>query len=122
MAKTTSEIQAENKQRNDDIQEVIDTRNAINQKQLEGISEESAAKTQAILDQAYSSKNTESEPITFNYSQFAFCIIGMIIGLLVASVFFKIKIKKIKQECETRVNEARAALDRMLVIASKDTK
>ena len=45
---------------------------------------------------------------------------GFIIGAMSIALFFKIKINCIKADCETRVSEARAALDRMLKIASKE--
>ena len=45
---------------------------------------------------------------------------GFFLGVIVTAVFFNVKIKKIKKNCDTRLNEARSALDRMLKIAAKD--
>lgn len=45
---------------------------------------------------------------------------GFILGALFMLLFCKLKIKRIQKDCETRVNEVRAALDRMLKITAKE--
>ena len=52
MAKTTSQIIAENRERNQQIQQVIDSRNAIHQQQMAEVAEKSAATTKAVLENA----------------------------------------------------------------------
>ena len=46
--------------------------------------------------------------------------VGFVTGSVIITIYFKTKMKQLKIDCETRVNEARAALDRMLKIASKE--
>lgn len=46
--------------------------------------------------------------------------IGFLMGVIVAFLYFRIRIKKIKVECETRVNEARASLDKMISVIAKE--
>jgi ZIP family zinc transporter len=45
--------------------------------------------------------------------------IGFILGAVLVAVYFKLKIKRIQKDCETRISEARTTLDRVLEIATK---
>lgn len=46
-------------------------------------------------------------------------VTGFLLGVLVAFAFFRIKAKAIKKEYEARISEARASLDRLLLLASQ---
>lgn len=129
MAKTTSEIIAENQIKQKEIEAVTASRDAIHQKQMAEIGEQSAARTQAVLDGTSDKlvKNSESTAMTSTVSYAAIVKSPLIVGLggfflgaLVMCVYFKIKMKRVKADYETRINEARSALDRMLKIASKE--
>lgn len=44
---------------------------------------------------------------------------GFILGAVLMAVYFKLKIKRIQKDCETRISEARTTLDRVLEMATK---
>lgn len=46
--------------------------------------------------------------------------VGFIVGVVAVTIYFKLKMSQMKRDYESRVNEARTALDRMLKIASRD--
>lgn len=46
--------------------------------------------------------------------------VGFVVGAVAVTIYFRMKMNQLKRDCETRVNEARTALDRMLKIASGD--
>lgn len=128
MAKTTSEIVAENMERLKEEQEIEKMLQEIQEKN-EDTFIEAAAKTQAVLDGTSDKlvKNTETTATTETVSiadiassPLLFGISGFFLGALVVFVFFKSKIQRIRKECETRVDEARAALDRMISLVSKE--
>ena len=54
MAKTTSQILAENKVKREEAAAITASRNAIHQQQMAGVAEKSAAKTAAVLSKALS--------------------------------------------------------------------
>lgn len=63
----------------------------------------------------------ESKPVSY-----ALPIISagcsFLIGILVATLFFRTKIKHIRKECETKISEARATLDRVIqMVTQNDT-
>lgn len=126
MAKTTSEIIAENQARRKDIEAVIASRNAIHQRQMAEVGEKNAQRTEAVLN-GTSDKlvKTEESVKVDSFLEISaspvFCAVGgFLLGCLVAFIIFKRKIKKMKYTYEMRLEETRASLDRMLVIASKN--
>lgn len=46
--------------------------------------------------------------------------VGFVVGAVAVTIYFRMKMNQLKRDCETRVNETRTALDRMLKIASRD--
>lgn len=74
------------------------------------ISQESTAVS--VID-AHETKSIKYTPLIIS------ACFGFLIGVLVAFIFFRMKIKQIRNECDTKVNEARATLDRMLLFATK---
>lgn len=126
MAKTTSEIIAENKAKRAEAEKISASLDAIHQRQMAEVGEKNAQRTEAVLN-GTSDKLVKTEE-TVNMDSFleisaspVICAAGgFILGCLVAFVFFRRKIKKIKYTYDTRLEEARASLDRMLVIASKN--
>lgn len=126
MAKTTSQIQQERK-------EVSDYRNAVHQQQMAEIGIKTTGGREPVHQTEYSIVGSEtperqitqhSAPsdsvIDIGLSPFLCGFGGFLLGALVMILYFKIKIKKIKSDCDTRINEARTALDRMLKIAAKE--
>lgn len=113
MAKTTSQIIAENKIKRAEAAAIAASRDEIHQQQM------------AELEAKRKEKETEETAALQLQSQ-AYIEIGLIgggfgfiLGALVMALFFKRKIKNLKKNYETRLDEARASLDRMIVVASK---
>lgn len=128
MAKTTSEIIAENQKKRAETDALSEQLNKIHDRQMAEIPD-SAAKTQAVLDGTSDKLVKNQETISISKfedikdlasSPVFFLSGGFLLGVIVAAIFFSVKIKRIKKDCETRLNEARSALDRMLKIAAKD--
>lgn len=59
-----------------------------------------------------------SEPESMDYTPYITSGCGFIIGILVSLCFFRIKVKKIKQEYEAKISEARESLDRAIKMFS----
>lgn len=133
MAKTTSEIIAENQKRNEEIQELLEEMDKYDEEHAEEFAT-AKEKTEAVLngtsDKLVKPDNIRAEDWQsivsmptyeniFSYPS-AHGIGGFILGVLLTTVIFYIKIKKIKKDSDIRINEARSALDRMLKIASKE--
>lgn len=81
-----------------------------------------------IPEQDLTEKETETQQETTplveetvsDYQNHLICgTIGFLLGILVAFLYFRIRIKKIKAECEARINEARASLDKMISMITK---
>lgn len=125
MAKKTSEIVAENMKKQQEVQVIVDAMRERDEKDAAQIAI-NKARTEAVLN-GTSDKLVKTEE-TINMDSFleisaspVICAAGgFILGCLVAFAFFERKIKKIKHTYDTRLEEARASLDRMLVIASKN--
>lgn len=127
MAKTTSEIIAENVKRQKIEQELADAMIKRDEENADQIAE-NQARTQAILDGTSDKLVKDAAPATIqdvtvmppilSYS-LLYGVGGFILGCLVMFSFLSIKIKHIQRDCETRIAEARASIDRMLIIASK---
>ena len=139
MAKTTSQIIAENKERNEKIQQVVDYSKSVDEAMQEirnNRNEAEQIRQEAIAAGTWGTKKSSSDETihetaivsgpmpdnAFTVSSIAYGVGGFFLGALVMFLFFKIKIKRIQKECETRINEARASLDRMLIIASREQK
>ena len=126
MAKTTDEIIAENKARRAEEAEISAARDAIHEAQMKEVGDMNAARTEAVLN-GTSEKLVKTQEIVSvsayeNLASSPILLVGFgfLFGAIVAIVFFNVKIKQIKKEYETRLNEARSSLDRMLKIATKD--
>lgn len=64
---------------------------------------------------------TESAAYDVFYMSPILCgVSGFVLGALVAFLACRIKIRQIKAECETKVSEARATLDRMISVIAKE--
>ena len=59
-----------------------------------------------------------SEPLA--PSGFLYAAGGFLFGVVITALIFGARLKKVKAEYSTRLDEARAALDRMLKVAAKD--
>lgn len=101
-----------------------DTRENVEQKIAQGISitgEPINTATPNHGDYETVSQATEALPLSeFDSTPLLFGAGGFALGALVAVLACRIKIKKIKAECETRVSEARDSLDRMISIMAKE--
>ena len=110
----------------DSIQEWMDEREAIYERQMAEVGAKNAARTAAVLNGTSDKlvKNQETVVVELDESPapsaVMYCAFGFVFGILIASVFFFIKLKKVRKECNIRVDEARAAMDRMLKVAARD--
>lgn len=144
MAKTTSEIVKENMEKQkvvDQIAEAIKAREESEAKAKED-SEESSELPKNILerkkildeikypgsvviqnettDRIEAVETVIDEPVQESYIlPVASGGVGFILGAVLMAVYFKLKIKRIQKDCETRISEARTTLDRVLEMATK---
>jgi hydroxylamine reductase (hybrid-cluster protein) len=144
MAKTTSEIVKENMEKQkvvDQIAEAIKAREESEAKAKED-SEESSEFPKNILeikkqldeikypgsvviqnettDRIEAVETVIDEPVQESYiSPVTSGAVGFILGAVLMAVYFKLKIKRVQKDCETRISEARTTLDRVLEMATK---
>lgn len=109
MAKSQSEIVAENKAKRAEEAEIQASRDEIHQRQMEEL--------EAITSTSEKPVN-ETQDLTYYAVPAAFSVVGFVLGILVTSLFFKKKIRKLKQEYEIRINESRTSLDRIIELAA----
>lgn len=138
MAKTTSEIVKENKEREKIAQQIADAMKARDERDADA--KEATEKTSVNmleikkqLDEikypgslVIEKETTEAvevvavEPVQESYLLPAVSgAAGFILGAVLVAVYFKLKIKRIQKDCETRISEARTTLDRVLEMATK---
>lgn len=111
MAKTTSEIVKENKEREKIAQQIADAMKARDERDANV--KETTEATEAVEVVAV-------EPVQESYLLPAVSGgVGFILGAVLMAVYFKLKIKRIQKDCETRISEARTTLDRVLEMATK---
>lgn len=126
MAKTTSEIVKENMEKQkviDQISEAIKDRDKkdVQQKTTSELVKENYKRLQQERAQATEAIEVVAvEPVQEYYLLPAVSgAAGFILGAVLMAVYFKLKIKRIQKDCETRISEARTTLDRVLEMATK---
>jgi hypothetical protein len=126
MAKTTSEIVKENKEREKIAQQIADAMNARDERDAQHKTTDELVKENYKRLQQDQSQATETveivavEPVQESYLLPAVSgAAGFILGAVLMAVYFKLKIKRIQKDCETRISEARTTLDRVLEMATK---
>lgn len=73
---------------------------------------------QTLMQQLAGSTDVSNEPSLVS-PIFSFAG-GFAIGAALIAIYFKFKIKRVKEDCDTRVAESRDTLDRMISVMSKD--
>ena len=147
MAKTTSEIVKENMEKQkivDQLVSAMKARDERDNKAKESTEETSSSfddlpnflERKKILDEikypgsvVIQKETTDTvevvqtvidEPVQeSNISPVTSGTVGFILGAVLMAVYFKLKIKRIQKDCETRISEARTTLDRVLEMATK---
>lgn len=66
--------------------------------------------------------SSQQDTVNFDVLPWAFASAGFTLGVLIAVAICHFRIKRIKAECEARVSEARASLDRVVALVSNDRK
>lgn len=110
MAKTTSEIVAENMKKREEEQKIAESREKIHQQQMAELEE--IKKNHTTIE---STAQPQYLPIETGLIGGA---IGFLLGFLLAALFFMRKVKSVKKDCASRIEEVRASMDRMLLITS----